>query len=75
LHTDKSIVAFQLLDMECEKITFDKLTENINPEVPNGVNNCGICAKPIVKNQGGYKDQREIDGQLRCFDHIGMEAP
>ncbi len=74
MHKETSIVGFQLLDTEnLEKITFDELTKDINPMIPNGVNNCAICGKPLV-NRGKF-DQRRVDGKLRCFDHIGQEIP
>lgn len=34
----------------------------------------GICGKPLVKNHRGYKNQREHNGKLKCFNHIGQEA-
>jgi hypothetical protein len=73
LHKETRTIGFQLLDKDFKKTTFDALTKDLKPNIPNGKNNCAICGTKVIGKK--YNDRRERGGLLRCFDHIGQEVP
>lgn len=74
MHEEKTTVGHHLLDKDFKPTTFEKLIEGkTRPKF--GKNKCGICGKPLIPRVlVGMPDRREMDGKLRCFDHIGVKV-